>query len=479
MLNCFSSIRGTGERKSGSVRLMGLSVAMAVWVSGCTSMKEQEQADTPAPAKPAIQTLAEINTPLTTQPLNIQKWFTPNGAEVLFYHAPELPMLDVRLVWDAGSARDGERPGLAQLTNSMIFEGSSRYNVDQLAQQFESVGARFKSSSYRDMAVVELRSMTKPEWLNTSLSTLSDVLHQPAFPKTNFERNRSLMLLGLEQQKEQPQALAGLELNKLLYGKHPYGIPSDGTSESLKAITLQDVKNFYQRFYVAKNMTIAMVGNLSRVEAERIAAQLSQGMPAGQPAPALPKPTLAQPGKHETLSHPSTQAHLLMATLGLSRDDEDEYYPLFVGNEILGGSGFSSLLNEEIRQKRGLSYSVGSGFTPMRQTGTFAISLQTKADQVAEAEKVVQQTLAQFLRDGPTAEQVENAKRNIVNSFPISVANNSGVVGYLGAMGFYDMPLDYLDNYLKRIQAVTPEQIKTVFNNRIKPNEMITVIVGP
>ncbi|HET8705193.1 MAG TPA: pitrilysin family protein, partial [Pseudomonadales bacterium] len=331
----------------------------------------------------------------------------------------------------------------------------------------------------RDMAVVELRTLTKPEWLNTALDTLTDVLVNPAFPKTNFERNRSLMQLNLEQQKEQPEAVAGLELNKLLYGNHPYGIPSDGTMESLKAIKIADIRQFYQRFYVAKNMTIAMVGSLNRAEAEKIAEQLSSGLPSGTPADNLPKPQLAAPGKHEKLNHPSTQAHLLIATLGLSREDEDEYYPLYVGNEILGGSGFSSLLNDEIRQKRGLSYSVGSGFTPMRQTGPFAISLQTKADQVGEAEKVVHETLHKFLQDGPTAEQVESAKRNIINSFPVSVSNNSGVVGYLGAMGFYDMPLDYLDNYLARIQAVTPEQIKAVFNKRVKENDLITVIVGP
>lgn len=461
-------------------KLPVLALTLSAFVAGCSSVGEapKPEAQTLAPTQ-EIVSLKEINQTLKPNPLNIQKWTTANGAKVLFYPAPELPMLDIRMVWDAGSARDGKFPGLAQLTNSMIFEGSDKYNVDQLAQRFESIGARFKSNSYRDMAVVELRTLTKPEWQSEALGTISDVLAHPAFPKANFERNRSLMQLNLEQQKEQPEAIAGLELNKLLYGNHPYGIPSDGTAESLKAIKLNDAKQFYQNFYVAKNMSIAMVGAISKADAEKVAEQISKGLPTGEPAPKMPKPVLAEAGKHEKLTHPSTQAHLLIATLGLSRDDEDDYYPLYVGNEILGGSGFSSLLNEEIRQKRGLSYSVGSGFTPMRQTGPFAISLQTKADQTAEAEKVVHEVLDKFLKEGPTAEQVETAKRNIVNSFPLSVSNNSGVVGYLGAMGFYDMPLNYLDNYLPRIQAVTPEQIKAVFAKRIKQGDLVTVIVGP
>jgi len=193
--------------------------------------------------------------------------------------------------------------------------------------------------------------------------------------------------------------------------------------------------------------------------------------------PPLPEVPPLSAAIDERVEFPSSQAHLLLAQPGIKRGDKD-YFTLYVGNHVFGGSGLVSILSEQIREKRGLSYSVYSYFMPMRQPGLFQLGLQTKNVQAEEALRVLRETLAKFVEEGPSAEQLEAAKQNITGGFPLRIASNSKIVEYLAVIGFYDLPLDYLDTFTAKIEAVSAEQIRDAFQRRIDPQRMVTVQVG-
>jgi zinc protease len=406
----------------------------------------------------------------------IEAWQTPNGARVLFVAAPELPMVDVRIVFDAGSARDGAWPGLAALANELLTEGAGPWSADELAARVEAVGAILGSDSLRDMAYVSVRSLTEPKALDVAVETLAAVVAAPRFEAGDIERLRNARLVSLRQQEQSAGSVASKAFYRTLYGDHPYASDPDGTSESVTAITREALQEFHRRYYVARNAVVAIVGALDRAQAEALAQRVTASLPAGERPGTVSEPRAPAPGEHP-VTFPSTQTHIYLGQLGMARHDPD-YFPLLVGNHVLGSSGLVSLLGEEVRNKRGLSYSVYSGLLPMRQTGPFMAVAQTKNSQTAEALAVIRQTIADFVKDGPTAKKLDEAKRNLTGGFPLRIASNGKIVEQLAVIGFYDYPLDWLDTYVAKVDAVTVEQVRDAFRRRIDPNRAIVVVVG-
>lgn len=408
---------------------------------------------------------------------NIERWQTGNGAEVLFVAAPEIPMLDVQVVFDAGSARDGDKPGITSFTNSLLNEGAGEWSAGEVAARLEGVGAQLGSDSLRDMAWVSVRTLTEPKALAVALETLNKILAAPRFDSQEVERERQSILAGLLQDEQSPEDVASKRLYQLVFGDHPYASDPSGTRESVQSISRDEILATHARLYVARNALVAIVGAVDRSQAETIAEQVTAGLPAGEPAPPLPPVVPLQEGRVERIPFPSTQTHLYVGQTGMRRGDED-YFPLYVGNHILGGSGLVSLLSEEVREKRGLSYSVYSYFLPMRQPGIFQLGLQTKNDQADEALTVLTDTLKRFVAEGPTEAELKAAKQNITGGFPLRIASNGKIAQYLAVIGFYDLPLDYLDRFTGRVEAVTREQIRDAFKRRVDPRHLTTVLVG-
>jgi len=394
-----------------------------------------------------------------------------------------LPMVDIRLVFDAGSARDGQKPGLAQLCNDLLDDGTAVLDADQIASRFERVGAQFSTTTYRDMAIIDVRSLTESGLLQTAEQTTATLLAQPSFPSEALERERQRALVTLQERQQSPDAVADDAFMAAIYNGHPYAWPTVGTSDGLTAIRREDLIDFHNRFYVGRNTTIAIVGALDRAAAEDLAWTLVKDLKPGRAAPlispiATPPPAADNTAAHIVrIAHPSTQTHVLIGQPGISRDDPD-YFPLYVGNHVLGGSGLVSRISEEIREKRGLSYSAYSYFTPMRQRGPFTIGLQTRNDQVDQALQVARDTLQKFIEEGPTARELEESRQNITGGFPLRLSSNKKIVGMLAMIGFYQLPLDYLDTFTTRVEAVTLEDISDAFSRRIKPGNMVTVLVG-
>jgi zinc protease len=427
---------------------------------------------------PPLASLADVNREAPGhRDLNIQEWRTAEGARVLFVEARQLPMFDLRLTFAAGSSQDGATPGLALLTNAMLNEGAPGKDVTAIAEGFESLGAQFGNGSYRDMAILSLRSLSEPAHREPALKLFGDVIGQPTFPADALARIKNQMLAGFEFQKKNPGKLGSQELFSRLYGTHPYAHPSEGNAQSIPTINAAQLRAFHKRAYAAGNAVIALVGDLSRSEAEAIAAQVSQALPAG---PALAKtPAPAKPAAGAShIEFSSNQTHLFLAQLGIERRHPD-YAALYLGNQVLGGGGFGSRLMEEVREKRGLTYGIYSGFSPMQARGPFMISMQTRADYSKGALQLVQEMVKRFLVEGPTQKELEDAQRELAGSFPLSTASNADIVGQLGAMGFYDLPLDYLEAFLEQVQALDVEDVRTAMAKHLAVEDFVIVSVGP
>jgi len=406
----------------------------------------------------------------------VESWTTARGAKVMYVHAPDLPMLDVRVVFDAGSARDGEKPGLATLTNALLTEGAGPWDADQLAARVEDAGVELSNDSLRDMAYVSIRSLTDADVMEVALETLAKVLAEPRFEEGDFERQRQLMLIALSKQQEKPGDVAARAFWEMVYGEHPYAHDPMGDEASVSALTRDDVKAFHLRYYVARNAVIAIVGAVDRSAAEDLAEQVSEGLPEGRHAARLP-PVPAAEGRERRIVFDAKQTHIRLGGPGMSRHDP-EYFSLYVGNHILGGNGLVSMLSEEVREQRGLAYSVYSYFSPMSVPGPFLMAAQTRNERAEETLHVLGETLRRFMAQGPSEERLTAAKRNLTGGFPLRVASNGKIVQYLAMIGFYDYPLDYLDTFVERVNAVTVTDIRRAFRRHLDPDRLVTVMVG-
>jgi zinc protease len=407
----------------------------------------------------------------------IQQWQTIQGSRVYYVQTPTLPMVDIRVSFDAGSARDGVQFGIAALTNDMLESGAGDWNADEIAKRFESVGAGLSSNVSEDIASVSLRSLTDKHWLDSALQTFKVVLTQPRFSEDDFQREKSRMLAGLKHREESPAAIASIAFGKALYGDHPYAHPEEGTLETVSTIQAGDLKHFHQTYYVAANAIVVIVGDLSRTQAEHVAEDLLSGLPLGSKPSEIPSVSMPNQATRQHIDFPSSQTHVLAGMPGMHRKDAD-YFPLYVGNYILGGGSLVSKLFDEVREKRGLAYSASSQFAPMYREGPFTIGLQTRNDQTVKAVEVMNATLNDFISQGPTEAELLAAKKNITGGFALRTDTNSKLLDYVTMIGFYQQPLDYLDVFQSKIEAVTAAQIKEAFQHRIRPEHLQIITVG-
>jgi zinc protease len=408
---------------------------------------------------------------------DIQHWTTPRGGRVYFVATQGLPLVDVRLVFDAGSARDGAKFGLAALTSNLLDTGAGNWDADAIAQRLENVGAALSSGASRDSAFVALRSLTHPEKLSVALETAKEVLAHPRFDQKDFDREKNRTLLGIKQRGEDPGDLAEIAFMKAIYGDHPYGHPPEGDKETVEPLTRDDLVDFHKRTYTVKNGILVVVGDLKRAEAETIADNLLSALPDGEALPPLPEPVAKPSATTAKTPFPSEQTHVFAGQLGMKVNDPD-YFPLYVGNHILGGSGLVSRIMEEVREKRGFAYSAFSYFYPLRVAGPYQIGLQTKNAQAGEALDVAVKTVRDFIANGPTDKELDAAKKNIVGGFVLRLDSNQKLTGEVASIAFYNRPLNYLDTFTQKVQAVTKEDIKRVFKARIDPDRLQTVLVG-
>jgi len=408
----------------------------------------------------------------------IEQWTMDNGVRVYFVRTTELPLVQMRAVFDAASSRDpAGKSGVARMTSVMLSQGAGDLNANQIAAGFENLGAEFEASSERDMAIVELRSLSDANLLNPALDLFANVVSRPTFPGEAYERERAKALISLQRDLQSPGAIAQKAFMRALYGDHPYASDPAGTPETLAKIAREDLMNFHKRYYAGANAWLAIVGNATMAEAKKIAERALGGLPKGEPAPPLPAVKPLTKASREYIEFPAKQSHIFIGQPSIGRDDPD-YFPLIVGNYSLGGGGLVSRLSDEIREKRGYSYSVYSYFQPTRAAGPFMVGLQTRNDKRDEAIAVARQVLSDYVENGPTAKELDAAKRYLTGSFPLRLDSNKKLAENLAFIGYYGLPLTYFNDFIGRVEAVTIEQIRDAFKRHVHPDKAVTVVVG-
>lgn len=415
--------------------------------------------------------------------LPIDTWTLPNGARVLLIETHAIPIIDISIDFDAGDRRDPpHKSGVASLTNDLLdsgiaaADGEPALSEAQISDAFADIAAQRDNGTGSDSAGVTLRMLSSLPESDAAIRLTARLLAQPSFPEAVLARDKLRSIAAIREADTKPNVLAGKSFMRALYGKHPYA--ASPSAESVESITRADLVAFHRRHYVASRAVIAIVGDVTRERAENIAQQLTARLPVGNDA-ALPTLPDVPPmhGGEQRIAHPASQAHILIGTPALVRGDPD-FFALTVGNYILGSGGFVSRLVHEVREKRGLSYSVGSSFNPKMQPGPFTISLQTKKERSTEALKVARDVLAQFLENGPTDEELKAAKDNLIGGFALKIDNNRKILGNVALIGYYKLPLDYLDTWRANVAKVSANDIRAAFRRKIALERLATVIVG-
>ncbi|SEH06195.1 M16 family metallopeptidase [Candidatus Venteria ishoeyi] len=408
---------------------------------------------------------------------DIQHWQTDNGIPVYFVAASELPIIDIEIVFDAASSRDGEQAGIALMTNAMLAEGAGGLSAEQLSDAFADAGAEFANDSLRDMAWLSLRSLREDRYLQPALKHFLKILGQPDFPPAAFARERQRVLQSLAYDKQSPAKLLSKAFYRNLYGSHAYASPVYGTQNSLNALSSADLKAFYEKYYVASNAVIAMMGAVELKQAKALAQQISQVLSPGQKPPALAAASQIADAQTQHIDFPSTQTHIRLGQMGISRYAPDRF-ALSLANYTLGGGGLVSRLMHEVREKQGLAYSVYSRFSLMREAGPFVIGLQTRTDQTQHAITLVRQILQDYVKTGPSTAELQAAKDNMTGGFALMLDSNAKILSNLALIGFYGLPLDYLHTWQDKVRAVTLEQVREALKKHLNPEKMLLITVG-
>ena len=408
--------------------------------------------------------------------VKINHWQTSAGSDVYFVENHDLPIIDMAVNFPAGSARDTvATSGVAGVTKYMMTLGAAGMNEEVITNKFADIGAILSGELDADRASFKLRTLTSEQ--AKALETFNQVLHKPDFPQVVLDREKVRIIAGINESATMPESISSKAFMKALYGAHPYSLDESGEVESIAAMKRDDLVAFYKQYYSAKSAVIALIGDMTEAQARAIAESTASGLPQTPAVAKIAEVSLPTAPNVQSINHPASQAHILLGYPGIKRGDAD-YFPLYVGNYILGGGGFVSRLTEEVREKRGLVYSVYSYFMPMAQLGPFQIGLQTKKEQAGEALKLVNETVAKFIKDGVTEPELKAAKDNIIGGFPMRIDSNGKILDYLSVIGFYKLPLTYLDDFNKKVGTVTTAQIKEAFQRRVKPENFVSVTVG-
>ena len=419
--------------------------------------------------------------------LPIQHWTEANGAKVWLVDNKSIPMVDVQIDFDAGSRRDpASQVGLANAVGMMTSKGvraavkDSALDENALGEAWADLGASFGASAERDGFVYSLRSLTESDLLTKATQLAARQIAEPAFPQNVWQRERSRWEASIKEADTKPGTAAGKAFAKGVYGDHPYGYQTTG--KTLGAIGAVDLQNFHKHYIQTCRARVSIVGAVNKTQAEQLVKTLLARLPAKSAADCAPLPSIPEVKaltKADDVNVPfsSAQAHVLIGQPGIKRNNPD-FLAIMVGNHILGGGGFTSRLTNEVREKRGLSYSVGSGFSPGLDAGAFVVALQTRPDQAAEAVKVSRETLKKFVEEGPTEEELRAAKDNLIGGFALRIDSNRKLLGNVVNIAWNDLPLDYLEHWTDRVEALTAKDIRAAFQRMLQPERMVTVQVG-
>ena len=408
--------------------------------------------------------------------LDIQQWLTDEGARVLFISARELPMLDIRLNFAAGNCRDGEVHGAAFLTLSMLDEGVAGLDAQPIADLFEGTGAALETYLGVDHAVISLRCLSEQALLDTAVDTLARVVGQPSFPAPAIPLAKSLCTDFLDAREQAPRYQLQRHIYQHLYTNHPYGRPRYGDRAGIAALSREDLLAFHKTHYTAPNLSISLVGDLSLAQARSIAAKISASLPNGPAMPEIPRPPASEP----EVIHVDTdggQAIVVLLLPAMMRHSLD-YAAMSVANDIFGGGAHSRLFNE-LRNRRGLSYSPASDLIYSLADSRFVISWQCAAQYNSASQDLVEGMLKTYIAHGPTEQELEQSIQRILRSSPLRIATNKAKLDQLALLNAFELPLGHIDDFHRQVKALTLSEVHAAIRRNLQAEHLLYASVGP
>ncbi|EGZ51095.1 M16 family metallopeptidase [Neisseria wadsworthii] len=422
---------------------------------------------------------AALATALPASAIDIQRWHTADGATVLLVERHENPIVDISVGFKgSGSAADPQgKSGTAEFAAALLINGTKKLDEEAFRARSEDLAIHIDSSADSEGSSVTMRSLSRSQTLQPALGLLRDSLAAPRYDGHVFKRTQEQAVIGLKQQLSNPDFIASRAASRLNYSGHPYSASAYQTEQTLRAITPADIKAFHKTHYARNNAVVSIVGDVNKKQADKIAREVLRDLPAKTEASAPIPPVNLRPAQTDKQPFAGKQSQIVLTMPLIKRDDPD-YYALVLGNYILGGGGFDSRLMKKLRDEKGYVYGVSSSLMPLRESGPFAIVFSTEKANTADALGTAKQVLAEFIQNGPTAAELQQAKDNITGSFPLRFDTNSKLLGYLNVIGFYDLPIDWLDQYPKKIAALSAENVKSAWQHRVKAGDMNVVIVG-
>ena len=414
----------------------------------------------------------------------IEHWTHASGARIYLVASPSIPMLDVQIDMDGGSRRDPvSQAGLASATASQMsaglapHQGQPALDENQLSEAWVDLGAQMGMQAGGDRFSVSLRTLTEPDLLERSVALAARQLAAPAWPDSIWQRDRQRSLASMKEAETRPGTHAGRAFSQAVYGDHPYG--REVTAATVGAISVDDMRAFYRRHAAACRAQVSLVGAIDRATAERIVDRFMAALSANgcEPLTQVPQVEPLVRAVERRLPFDAAQAQVLIGQPGHRRNDPD-FFPLFVGNYILGGGGFVSRLTTEVREKRGLSYSAYSYFAPGLHAGAFQVGLTTRPDQADQAIEVAREVVRRFVAEGPTEVELNAAKDYLVNGFALRIDSNRKLLDNVANIAWNGLSLDYLESWTARVQEVRVDDIRRAFARVLQPDRMVTVVVG-
>jgi len=417
--------------------------------------------------------------------LPIEKLDTYKGAKAYLVQTKTLPMVDIEVSIDAGDRYDpAGKSGLADMTAGLMNYGArgekGLLSEAQIADEIADLGANIGLSVGGERAILRIRTLSRKDLRDRAVQLASAMLSAPTYDSNILAREKQRTITSLLEAETKPEYVLERRFKKMVYGTYP--LADSPSVKSVGAITVSDLQKFHQQFYRGDRMIVSIVGDVDQAQANEIVQTLLNRIPRSGPAIA-PLPQLqrspVEPLVQREVQIPfdSQQAHIAMGMTAVARNNPD-YFPLLVGNYVLGGGGFVSRLMSEVREKRGLAYSVFSYFAPGKDTGTFQAGLQTKSDQGSLALEVMSDTIAKFIADGPTPSELAAAKANLVNGYPLRIDNNRKLLDNVSSIVWNDLPLDTMEIWTKQVDAVTLDQVSTAFQKYLAMDRMKIVVLG-
>jgi zinc protease len=426
---------------------------------------------------------AEQPAPLPTQlhfeaPVPVERTLS-NGAHLLVRESHEIPLVAIEVLFGTGvNAEPKGKAGLAPFVSSMLTEGTRSRTTVQLAAELEDAAISLSAGAGPETSRVHVNALK--ETLPKGIEILADVLLNPAFRPDDVERVRGLKIAALTQKRALPGAIANDEAALLLYGaNHPWGQPSGGTIESVRALTRADLQKFHQTWYRPNNALISVSGD---VTADEIAAALETRLARWEQKrlPKLSLPVFPELQKRTVvaLDKPGTTQTNVRVVGHLFPATNPDRIPMFVANEVLGGL-FTSRLNMNLREKHGYSYGAGSAASLSKTYGTFLAASDVVAQHTADAVREMEAELTRFAQGGITETELKTAQQTLIRGLPSALETNDSVASTLATVTFNGLPLDYYRRVPSLISAVTVEDCARVASKWIHPSRWPVILVGP